>query len=132
MELTKDHGVSAWGAYCPGVLGMAREEGPDTGNSQFFLMREAYPTLEHRYTAFGRVLVGLDVVRAIKVGEPVADPQDRMTRVRLASDLPPGEKVIVQRQDPGGTAFKAQVARIRDQKGADFSVCDISLAVKAG
>ncbi len=132
MAMTKDGGVSAWGAYCPGVLGMARENEPDTANSQFFFMRDSYPTLERKYTAFGRVLVGLDVVRAIKIGEPVADPQDRMTRVRLASDLPAGERVALRRQDPEGAAFKAQVARARERKGADFSVCDVSPTVSPG
>ncbi|CAN5305280.1 peptidylprolyl isomerase [soil metagenome] len=132
MAMTKDGGVSAWGAYCPGVLGMARETEPDTANSQFFFMRDSYPTLERKYTAFGRVLIGQDVVKAIKVGEPVADPQDRMTRVRLASDLPAGEKVILRRQDPQGSAFKAQVEHMRDRKGADFSVCDLNPTVRPG
>src|SRR5215469_10546634 len=34
--LTADHRVQAWGAYCPGVVGMARAEDPDSANSQFF------------------------------------------------------------------------------------------------
>jgi peptidylprolyl isomerase len=86
--MTKDQKISAWGLYCPGVAGMARDENPDSANSQFFLMRAGYPALEKRYTAFGRVISGMDAVRAIKVGEPVADPQDRMERVRLLADLP--------------------------------------------
>jgi peptidylprolyl isomerase len=132
MAMTKDGGVSAWGAYCPGVLGMARETDPDTANSQFFFMRESYPTLERKYTAFGRVLVGLDVVRAIKPGEPVPEPQDKMLRVRLASDLPPNEHLVVRRQDPLGSAFQAMVARAREKKGADFSVCDLAPKVSVG
>lgn len=131
MQMTKDGGVNAWGAYCPGVLGMARETTPDSANSQFFLMRDAYSSLETRYAAFGRVLVGLEVVQAIKVGEPVVAPQDMMTRVRLASDLPAGEKpIVIQRQDPSGSAFKTTVTRMRDNKGAEFSVCDVSPSVK--
>lgn len=126
MGMTKDGGVSAWGAFCPGVLGMARETEPDTGNSQFFLMRDAYPSLERKYAAFGKVLIGQDVVRAIKTGEPVADPQDKMTRVRLASDLPAGETLTVKRQDPTGPTFKAMVARAREKAGTEISVCDVS------
>jgi cyclophilin family peptidyl-prolyl cis-trans isomerase len=81
--MTKDQKVSGWALYCPGVAGMARDSDPDSGNSQFFLMRAGYPSLEKRYTAWGRVIAGQDVVKAIKVGEPPADPQDRMERVRL-------------------------------------------------
>ena len=69
--MTKDQKVTAWALYCPGVAGMARDDNPDSGNSQFFLMRDAYPSLEKRYTAWGRVIAGQDVVRAIKAGEPV-------------------------------------------------------------
>ena len=130
--LTKDGRVTAWGAFCPGVLGMARDSEPDSANSQFFFMRGPYPSLEKRYTAFGRVLVGQDVVAAIKVGEPVADPQDRMTRVRLASDLPAAERVVVSREDPASATFAAEVARARKAKGADFSVCDVAPRVKVG
>jgi cyclophilin family peptidyl-prolyl cis-trans isomerase len=57
----------------------------DSANSQFFLMRAAFPKLERQYTAFGRVIAGPDVVTAIKTGEPVADPQDKMERVACSS-----------------------------------------------
>ncbi len=132
MEMTRDGKVTAWGAFCPGVLGMARDSNPDSANSQFFLMRQAYPSLEKNYTAFGRVLSGLDVVRAIKAGEPVPEPQDRMTRVRLATDLPPAERPRVLREDPLSPGFRAEVERVRAAKGADFSVCDVQPRVRVG
>ncbi len=37
--MTADHRVQAWGDYCPGVLGVARGDDPDSGNSQFFIER---------------------------------------------------------------------------------------------
>jgi peptidylprolyl isomerase len=128
--MTKDQKVSAWGLYCPGVAGMARDENPDSANSQFFLMRAGYPALEKRYTAFGRVISGMDAVRAITVGEPVADPQDRMERVRLLADLPEKERPKVRVIDPKGPWFKAEIARARALKGADFSACDIEIPVE--
>jgi peptidylprolyl isomerase len=128
-EMTSDKKVSAWGTYCPGVVGEARDEGVDSANSQFFLMRQPYPSLDKRYTAFGRVLVGLDVVRAIKTGEPVAAPQDRMVKVRLLADIPPAERPSVRVVDPASPWFKAEIARKRAARGADFSVCDLDMAV---
>ena len=128
--MTKDQKVSAWGLYCPGVAGMARDENPDSANSQFFLMRAGYPALEKRYTAFGRVISGMDAVRAIKVGEPVADPQDRMERVRLLADLPEKDRPKVRVIDPSGPWFKAEIARVRALKGADFSACDVEIPVE--
>ncbi len=95
-------------------------------------MRDTYPALEKRYTAFGRVLVGQDVVRAVKVGEPVEQPQDRMVKVRLASDMPPAERPKIQRLDPASAAFKAQIETARTERGADLSVCDLTPAVRGG
>ena len=128
--ITKDQKVSAWGLYCPGVAGMARDDNPDSGNSQFFLMRAGYPALEKRYTAFGRVISGMDAVLAIKVGEPVPDPQDRMERVRLLADLPEKDRLKVRVIDPKGPWFKAEIARARALKGADFSACDVEIPVE--
>lgn len=128
--LTADGKVTAWGLYCPGVLGAARENEPDTADSQFFLMRQAYPSLEKRYTAYGRVVSGLDTVRALKVGEPVTDP-DRMTRVRLLADVPAAERPAVQVLDPRGSTFRARIEAARKAKGADFSACDVDLTAPA-
>jgi len=128
--LTKDQKVTAWALYCQGVMGMARDENPDSGNSQFFLMRYPYPSLEKKYTAWGRVISGLDVVRAITTGEPVEDPQDRMERVRLLADLPEKDRPKVRVIDPKGPWFKAEIARVRAAKGADFTACDVDIPVE--
>jgi peptidylprolyl isomerase len=125
--MTGDHKVAAWGTYCPGVIGMARDEEPDTANSQFFLMRYAYPSLDKRYTAFGRVIDGLDVVRAIKTGEPVEAPQDLMQKVRVLADIPEADRPTIRVIDPHGAWFQAHSALVRAEKGADFSVCDLTI-----
>jgi peptidylprolyl isomerase len=129
-EATSDKKVSAWGTYCPGVVGEARDEDPNSANSQFFLMRQPYPSLDKRYTAYGRVLSGLEVVRAIKAGEPVEKPQDRMTKVRLLSDIPAGERPTVRVVDTNSAWFKTEIERKRTVRGADFSVCDLNLPVE--
>ncbi|MEX0655556.1 MAG: peptidylprolyl isomerase [Phycisphaeraceae bacterium] len=59
-----------------GVLSMARSADPNSAGSQFFvcLGREHCQHLDRQYTAFGRVIEGLDVVD--KLGAtPLADPQ---------------------------------------------------------
>ncbi|MNH48756.1 putative peptidyl-prolyl cis-trans isomerase [compost metagenome] len=133
MATTADKKVHAWGLYCPGVAGMARDEAPDSANSQFFLMRQPYPSLDKRYTIWGRVISGLDVVRALKFSPNpdgiVSDP-DRMTRVRVASELPAAERPTARALDTASPQFRALAEAARQAKGADFSVCDIDLPVQ--
>jgi len=129
MAITVDGKVPAQGLFCPGVLGMARATEPDSANSQFFLMRGETPALNGKYTVFGRVLSGLDVVRAIKTGEPVPAPQDKMTRVRLLADIPAAERPKITVQATTGPAFAAYVEAQRKAKGAAFNICDLDIAV---
>jgi peptidylprolyl isomerase len=93
-------------------------------------MRQTFPRLERRYSAWGRVISGLDVVRAIKIGEPVPEPQDKMERVRVLADIPEAERPKVRVIDPAGPWFKAEIARARAAGGANFSACDINIPVE--
>ena len=61
-------------SYVRGTLGMALA-GPDTGGSQFFITYSAEPHLDRRYTAFGQVVEGLEVVEALQ-------PWDRILGAR--------------------------------------------------
>ena len=130
MGQTGDGMVHAWGLYCPGVAGMARGEANDSANSQFFIMRQAYPSLDKRYTVWGRAVAGLDVVRALSFGtDPsgaVAEP-DVMTQVRVASDLPEADRPRVRVLATDSDYFRTLVEQVRITRGADFSVCDIDL-----
>jgi peptidylprolyl isomerase len=57
-----------------GTVAAARTDKPDTANSQFFIMFAPNLSLEGKYTAWGRVLSGMDAVDKIAVGEPPSDP----------------------------------------------------------
>ena len=135
FALTGDGKVHGWGLYCPGVAGMARDEGNDTANSQFFIMRQAYPALDKRYTIWGMTVSGLDVVRSLQVGDGdngmMSQTQpDRMTRVRVAADIPEAERPVAQVLATDSPRFRALVDEARTAKGADFSVCDVTLPVQ--
>jgi peptidylprolyl isomerase len=129
QALGSDRRPRVWGAYCGGVAGMGRQAGVDTANSEIFFMRAPARRLDHDYAVWGRVVQGLDVVRAVKVGEPPADP-DRMTHVRLAADMPAGERPNLLVADTAGPAFRAQVAQTKARLGPRFSVCDLHIAVR--
>jgi len=118
----------AWGAYCDGVAGMGRQADITTSNSEIFFMRDAARRLDHDYSVWGRVVGGLDVVRAINVGEPPAQP-DRMVRVRVMADMPVAERPRVAVLNTASAGFKARIDAERRARGADFSVCDLDVGV---
>jgi len=130
MSMTADNKVNAWAVFCPGVGAMARAGDPDSANSQFFLMRGFYPSLMQKYTAWGRVIGGQDVVGSIKVGEPVTPPQDKMLTLRLASDLPAAERPTIQVLDTRGPAFHGQLTRALTGRSPASSVCDIPVPTR--
>jgi cyclophilin family peptidyl-prolyl cis-trans isomerase len=56
--------------YLRGTVGMALD-GPDTGGSQFFITHSPQPHLDGRYTAFGHVVSGMDVVDHLVPGDVI-------------------------------------------------------------
>jgi peptidyl-prolyl cis-trans isomerase B (cyclophilin B) len=53
-----------------GILSMARTDDPDSATTSFFIMLGAAPNLDAHYSAFGRVVEGMDVLEAFEK-EPV-------------------------------------------------------------
>ena len=129
MMVTADFKTGAQALFCQGVAGMARNQDPNSANSQFFLMTGVNDNLNGLYTPFGRVVAGLDVVKALNAGSEanngqVADP-DIMTRARTAAALPAAERPSVRVMSTRNPAFAALVERARAEKGAAFTVCDV-------
>ncbi len=56
--------------YAHGTLGMP-DGGLDTGGCQIFINHVPWPSLDGRYTVFGQVVEGLDVVDRIEVGDKI-------------------------------------------------------------
>jgi len=73
-----------------GTLSMARSADPDSANSQFFICFTPAAFLDGQYTAFGRVVSGMEHVDAIKRGDEanngqVSDP-DKIVKLQVAAD----------------------------------------------
>jgi peptidylprolyl isomerase len=74
-------------AHKRGVISMARSEEPNSANSQFFIMLNDGLYLDGKYTAFGRVIKGMEFVDMIKKGNPeyngkVINP-DKILKMRV-------------------------------------------------
>ena len=60
--------------HIEGVVAMARTSDPDSADSQFYITLGPQSQLDGKYTIFGQVVEGMDVVRKLRVG-------DKMTSV---------------------------------------------------
>ena len=82
-----------------GVVSMARTNEPDSANSQFFIMFQPRFTLDRKYTAFGRVISGMEHIDAIQRGEPPQNPT-RIVQASLASENRPAPVVTAVAATP--------------------------------
>jgi cyclophilin family peptidyl-prolyl cis-trans isomerase len=64
--------------HVKGIVSMARGDDPASATTSFFIVTADAPSLDGRYTAFGRVVEGMDVVEAIEAapveGETPKEP----------------------------------------------------------
>ena len=55
-------------AHDRGILSMDRSSDPDSANSQFFIIFASAPHLDRNYSAFGKVVKGMEFIDTIKKG----------------------------------------------------------------
>ena len=65
-----------------GIVSMARSEDPDSAGSQFFVVVKDSDFLDGQYTAFGRVIAGMDVADKI-VDSPRDDRDNPIDRIEM-------------------------------------------------
>ncbi len=68
-----------------GVCSMARASSPNSANSQFFICFDDATFLDRQYTAWGKVVEGMENVDKLAKGEPPRSP-DAMVSVKVAAD----------------------------------------------
>lgn len=57
--------------HVEGTVAMARAADPDSADSQFYICLGRLPHLDGKYTVFGQVTEGMDVVAKIRVGDKI-------------------------------------------------------------
>lgn len=82
--------------HVKGVVSMARSSDPNSANSQFFIMLADISSLDGQYTAFGKVVEGMEFVEKIKKGDSkrngeVSQP-DKIISLKVLADI--------QKQEP--------------------------------
>ncbi|MBL4692212.1 MAG: peptidylprolyl isomerase [Magnetovibrio sp.] len=99
--------------FVRGVVGMARSQGKDSADSQFFIMLGDGRWLDDKYTVWGTVSAGMEFVDNIKiidsstVGTREYNP-DSIVSMKIAADEAPAETTgKTPGKTPGKTTGKA-------------------------
>jgi peptidylprolyl isomerase len=135
-----------WLTHCPGVIAMARNDSPRSSRTDFYIVIGQAPRyLDRNLNIFGRVIDGMDTVQKIRRGNPADNgiiqddtASSRIRSVRLAADIPEGERLSAYVIDTNGEAFAAMLSDRRDRKQAFFKkrppkvldVCQVPIGSK--
>ena len=118
----------AWLTHCPGTVAMARNEDPDSGGTDFYIVIGQAPRyLDRNLTVFGRVVWGMDVVQRIKRGPALENgiiekDLDRtwIKRMRLASNIDSEQRPDIYVADTNSDGFKKMIKERRNRKQKFF------------
>ncbi|WP_174279442.1 peptidylprolyl isomerase [Sphingomonas bacterium] len=136
-------GPAAWLTHCYGTVGVARDALPDTGSGTelFMPIGGSARRLDRNYTIVGRVIEGAGYLSELPRSDAAmgmyATSGERLpiASVRLASDLPAGQRPHYQYRAADNSRFAAMLAARADPKpptvglgGVD--VCDVPLATR--
>lgn len=84
--------------HMPGTLAMARASDPNSASCQFYICLAPLPSLDGKYTIFGQVAEGMDVV--YKIGAVATGPGDRpVTPVKMIKVYQEGNEQAVPKPD---------------------------------
>jgi len=142
----KETGGKAWLTHCPGTFAMARNDGADTGRTDFYIVIGQAPRyLDRNLTIFGRVVWGMDVVQRIKRGPTlkngiIVKDLDRswIKSMRLASSLDPAQRLDIWVADTNSEGFKQMLRARRDRNDKFFhhkppavlDICQVPVPVR--
>jgi len=129
FPVARDPGAGReWLIHCPGTFAFARDNDPDTAATEFYIVIGQSPRrLDRDLTAFGRVLSGMQYLQKLERGDPLVDSgvigdaskRDAIVRMRVAADLPVGERPAFQVMRTESKAF-ADAVELRRHPTSPF------------
>lgn len=139
------NGRRAWLAHCYGMVGAGRGDTADSGSGAelYVVIGHAPRHLDRNVTIIGRVLQGMEILSVMPRGTgPLGfyeTPEERtiIGTVRLASELPPGERVNLETLRTDSATFRDVIDSRRTRRESWFieptgriNVCNVPLPVR--
>lgn len=135
----------AWMAHCYGVLGVGREDWPDTGSGAelYVVTGQAPRQLDRNIVTVGRVLRGMELLSSLPRGSGAMGfyekPEQRelIKSIRVATDVPESERTALEVLRTDTPLFTRYVESRRNRADAWYivpaghtDVCSINIPVR--
>ena len=119
-----------WLTHCYGMVGVGRDNGPDTGNGSalYAVIGQAPRRLDRNLAVVGRVLEGMPLLSSLPRGTgPMgfyAKPAQQIgiQSIHLASDMPAGQRPAIEVLRTDSKTFNALVDAKRNRRDAFYTV----------
>ena len=134
-----------WLVHCYGMVGAGRDNAPDSGpgTELYAVIGQAPRQLDRNIALVGRVVQGMQYLAALPRGSgPMGfyenpSHQTKILRVRLASDLPPSQRMHLEALRTDTPTFAALVESRRNRsdawylhKAGKIDICNVPLPVR--
>ncbi|MBD3584982.1 peptidylprolyl isomerase [Salinimonas sp. HHU 13199] len=110
-----------WLTHCPGMVAMARDNKPNTGSTEFYIVLGQAPRhLDRNMSVFGRVVDGMEVLQQLPRGDRSNNgvlrdfsEDSELIDARLGEDIPASRRKQVRIQLPGHSEYVKKAAQAR-------------------
>ncbi|NJD19344.1 MAG: peptidylprolyl isomerase [Gemmatimonadetes bacterium] len=141
----RDGRGTTWMLHCYGAVGVARGNPPDTGNgtSLYVPFGQSPRHLDRNVAMVGRVVQGMELLTSLRRGTGALGvyetPQERtpILSVRVAADVPPGERTVLEVLRSDSETFQAVLRSRRFRRETWFAeptghinVCNVPVPVR--
>lgn len=138
--------TSAWMPHCYGMVGVGRNLSPDTGTGAelYTVIGQAPRHLDRNIAIVGRVISGMEHLSSLRRGTGdlgfYKTPAERtpIVRVRLATELPAGERPAFEVMATDSDSFAAYAAARANRRDAFFNrpaggvdICNLTVPIRA-
>jgi peptidylprolyl isomerase len=135
----------AWAVHCYGVIGVGRAESADSGSGAelYAVIGHAPRQLDRNITVVGRVVQGMELLSVLPRGTgdlgfyERRDEHTVIRSIRLAADLPAGERVELQALRTDSQEFARRVESRRNRRDEWYKVpanaidvCNVPLPIR--
>jgi peptidylprolyl isomerase len=137
---------AAWGVHCYGVLGVGRDNAPDSGGGTelYVVTGHAPRQLDRNITVLGRVVQGMELLSALPRGPAPMGMYEKpeqyipISRIKLAADLPADQRMKLEVLRTDTATFDDLVESRRNRRddwykvpAGRIDVCNVPLPVRA-